>query len=162
MLSVACCIIAELAAFAKSQGKTLLDVLKQICLHYGFFLESLISVTKKGKAGAETIASMMNGFRHHPPKAIDGSPVISIADYSSGVIKKLTTGEETTTGLPPSNVIQFLTEDDSVVTARPSGTEPKIKFYFGVRSDLDIIEHYEKVEQTLKEKLHRLEKEFRA
>lgn len=156
----ACCIIAEIAAFAKSQGKTLMDLLKQIYIRYGFFLESLVSVTKKGKNGAEEIADMMHEFRTNSPEKIDNSAVISIIDYSTGSIKNLKTGERKNIDLPNSNVIQFLTEDKSLVTARPSGTEPKIKFYFGVRGKLDEIKNFEQVEKTLKEKLSRLEHEF--
>ncbi len=158
----ACCIIAELAATLKSEGRSLLDLLKEIYVNHGFFLESLVSITKKGKSGAEEIIAMMKQFRETPPAVIDDSKVVQFMDYKTGIVKNLLNNEETPTGLPASDVIQFLTEDDSLITARPSGTEPKIKFYFGVTAELESIHHYEQTEKKLKKKLLRLEKDFRS
>lgn len=122
---IACCLVAECAAWCADSGKTLYQLLNDIYAEYGNYMESLISVTKKGKAGAEEIASMMKSFRENPPKEIAGERVAKVIDYNKP--------EET--GLPKSNVLQFYTESGSVVSVRPSGTEPKIKFYFGVSGD---------------------------
>jgi phosphoglucomutase len=120
--------IAECAAWAAEQGKTLYQLLQDIYAEFGYYKESLISVTKKGKAGLEEIAQMMVDYRNCPPTELAGSPVIKVIDYSKP--------EET--GLPASNVLQFYNEAGDVVTIRPSGTEPKIKFYFGIKgSDAD-------------------------
>ena len=119
---ITCALIAECAAWCADQGKTLYQLLQDIYAEFGMYKESLISLTKKGKAGLEEIQAMMKGYRENPPASIGGSPVVKVIDYNKP--------EET--GLPKSNVLQFYTEDGSVVSVRPSGTEPKIKFYFGV------------------------------
>ncbi|MEG2470947.1 MAG: phospho-sugar mutase [Bacteroidales bacterium] len=119
---IACCLIAECAAWCAEQGETLYGLLMDIYSKFGFYKESLLSLTKKGKAGVEEIQSMMKNFRENPPKELGGSAVIKIIDYN----------KPKETGLPKSNVLQFYTKDGSVVSIRPSGTEPKIKFYFGV------------------------------
>ena len=128
----ACCIIAEAAAWAKEQSMTLLDMLRYIHGKYGVYREHLISVTKKGKRGAEEIINMMDTFRNNPPLSIDGFVVEEIKDYKSEVITSKRTGETSPTGLPSSNVLQLKLENDTLITMRPSGTEPKIKFYFSV------------------------------
>ncbi|MDO4736515.1 MAG: phospho-sugar mutase, partial [Bacteroidia bacterium] len=122
---VACALVAECAAWCADQGKTLYQLLQDIYAEFGEYKESLLSLTKKGKAGLEEIAQMMVDYRENPPKEIGGSPVVKVIDYNKP--------EET--GLPKSNVLQFYTEDGSVVSIRPSGTEPKIKFYFGVHGE---------------------------
>ena len=119
---ITCALIAECAAWCADQGKTLYQLLQDIYAEFGMYKESLISLTKKGKAGLEEIQAMMKSYRENPPASIGGSPVVKVIDYNKP--------EET--GLPKSNVLQFYTEDGSVVSVRPSGTEPKIKFYFGV------------------------------
>lgn len=119
---VTCCLIAECAAWCAEQGKTLYTLLADIYKEFGVYKEALLSLTKKGKAGVEEIQSMMKRFREEPPKELGGSAVMRVVDYNKP--------EET--GLPKSNVLQFYSEDGSVVSVRPSGTEPKIKFYFGV------------------------------
>ena len=125
---ISCAFVAECAAWAAEQGKTLYQLLQDIYAEFGYYKESLISVTKKGKAGLEEIAQMMVDYRNNPPQELAGSPVIKVIDYSKP--------EET--GLPSSNVLQFYNEAGDVVTIRPSGTEPKIKFYFGIKgSDAD-------------------------
>ena len=125
---ISCAFVAECAAWAAEQGKTLYQLLQDIYAEFGYYKESLISVTKKGKAGLEEIAQMMVDYRNNPPKELAGSPVVKVIDY--------TKPEET--GLPSSNVLQFYNEAGDVVTVRPSGTEPKIKFYFGIKgSDAD-------------------------
>lgn len=128
----ACCIIAEAAAWAKEQSMTLLDMLRYIHGKYGVYREHLISVTKKGKKGAEEISNMMDTFRNNPPLSIDGFVVEEIKDYKSEVITSKRAGETSPTRLPSSNVLQLKLENDTLITMRPSGTEPKIKFYFSV------------------------------
>jgi phosphoglucomutase len=132
----ACALIAETAAWAASQGKSLYDMLIDIYLEFGYYKESLLSITRKGQSGAAEIQQMMVSYRLHPPDEINGSRVIKIKDYKTGVEKELDNGTETGIDLPKSNVLQFFTADDSVISVRPSGTEPKIKFYFGVRETL--------------------------
>ena len=134
---ITCALVAECAAWCADQGKTLYQLLQDIYAEFGLYKESLISLTKKGKAGLEEIQAMMKGYRENPPAAIAGSPVVKVIDYNKP--------EET--GLPKSNVLQFYTEDGSVVSVRPSGTEPKIKFYFGVHG----ADANEKVELLKKE-----------
>ncbi len=154
--TISCAIIAETMAWARENGKTLYELLIDIYVKYGFYKEKLISITKKGKAGMEEINRMMDKFRNHPPAAIDGSKIVVIKDYELSMEKDLETATETLIELPKSNVIQFFLEDGSVITMRPSGTEPKIKFYFGVKEKLNQKEDYEAVAQTLDNKLNRL------
>ncbi|MBR5100763.1 MAG: phospho-sugar mutase [Bacteroidales bacterium] len=117
---VTCCMLCECAAWLADRGQTLYGYLKEIYAEYGYFKESLLSVTKKGKDGIEQIQQMMVDFRSNPPKELAGSPVVKAVDYN----------EPDQTGLPKSNVLQFFSKDGCKVTVRPSGTEPKIKFYF--------------------------------
>ncbi len=152
--------IAETAAWAKDNGKSMLDLLIEIYLEFGFYKEKLISVVRKGKAGAEEIQQMMADFRSNPPKSMDGSRLITVKDYSTSIEKNLLTGEEKVIDLPKSNVLQFFTEDGSKVSVRPSGTEPKIKFYFGIKGKLERIEDYDKVSKELEEKINRIVKEL--
>lgn len=133
---VSCCIIAETMAWAHDQGKTMYDLLIDIYMKYGFYREKLISVTKKGKEGMEEIQQMMENFRTQTPAKLGGSKVIKIKDYKSGEEKDIDSVKIQKIDLPESNVIQIFTESGSIVTMRPSGTEPKIKFYFGVKDDL--------------------------
>ncbi len=132
----ACAMIAEMAAVAKDQGRTLYQEMVQMYLTYGFYKENLISLTKKGQRGAEEIQEMMRDLRANPPATIAGLAVAELRDYKTGKIRNLHTGLETETGLESSNVLQFILEDGSKISARPSGTEPKIKFYFSVRQPL--------------------------
>lgn len=145
--------ICEMAAYAKNEGKSLFEQLIDIYLKYGFYKESLISITKKGMKGAEEIAEMMTVYRDNPPKAINGSPVVKLFDYQLQKVTNIATGETTTIDLPKSNVLQFLLEDGSRISARPSGTEPKIKFYFSVHEPLDSVADLERVEQLLDSKV---------
>lgn len=126
--------IAEMAAFAKSQGRTVLEQLEAIHREFGQYQERLISITKKGRSGAQEIADMMTNLRNNAPQTLSGSPVIIAIDHSNSTQTDLRTGATTSTGLPASNVLQFITEAGDKVSARPSGTEPKIKFYFSVRA----------------------------
>ncbi len=133
---VSCTMIAEMAAFWKEQGKTLYEALEELYLEYGFYLEKLISLTKKGPKGADEIKQMMENFRSNPPKTLGGENVIQVKDYKIGETLHIETGNRTKLDFPPSNVVQFITENDSLISARPSGTEPKIKFYISVNSTI--------------------------
>ena len=137
-----CAILAELTAWAKDNGKSVFSLLKDIYQEYGFYLERLISITRKGISGAEEIDQMMKDLRNTPPENINGSRLIRFLDYKSLKEKNLISGEETDLDFPSSNVLQFYTEDGSKISARPSGTEPKIKFYFSVNDSLESAEDY--------------------
>lgn len=150
---ISCCIIAEMAAWAAESGKTFYDILIDLYAEYGFYKEDLLSITKKGKSGAEEIQQMMADYRKNPPLNINGSKVIMIKDYklqSSVDCLKNTTEK---IDLPQSNVLQFFTEDGSKITVRPSGTEPKIKFYFGVKDQLPSKDEFETVNKKLEAKI---------
>ena len=120
---IACSMVAECACWAAEQGLTLYQLMQKIYKEFGYYRESLTSLVRKGKAGVEEIAAIMTDMRNNPPAELAGSPVVKVIDYNKP--------EET--GLPKSNVLQFFSEDGDVVSVRPSGTEPKIKFYFGAR-----------------------------
>ena len=124
--------IAEMAAYAKAQGRTVLEQLEAIHREFGQYQERLISITKKGRSGAQEIADMMTALRNDPPKTLAGSPVVIAIDHSNSTQTDLRSGTTSSTELPASNVLQFITEAGDKVSARPSGTEPKIKFYFSV------------------------------
>jgi phosphoglucomutase len=151
-----CCMIAETAAWAASQGKTLYDLLIDIYLTFGFYKEKQISVTRKGKAGAEEIQHMMDQFRNAPPPSINNCRVVRIKDYLIQKEKDLISGEEGTIRLPVSNVLQFFLEDGSKITVRPSGTEPKIKFYFGIREKLLNREDFPATDRKLDERIRKI------
>lgn len=151
-----CAFLAEMTAVAKEQGKTLFDQLIDIYLEHGFYLEGLVSIKKGGKEGAEAIQAMMADFRQRPPQLLAGSKVAIVKDYLSSIETNLQTGETKAIDLPQSNVLQFFTEDGTKVSARPSGTEPKIKFYFGVKAPLEKREDFDEVQQRLQDKIERL------
>lgn len=152
----ACCMIAEVCAWAKEQGKTFFDILLDIYLEYGFFKEELISITKQGKQGAEEIQNMMLAFRENPPKTLIGLEVVRIKDYQKQLDIDLKNNTEKALDFPKSNVLQFFLEDGSKVSVRPSGTEPKIKFYFGVYNKLNSIEDYPELFKKANEKINRI------
>jgi phosphoglucomutase len=129
-------ILCEMAAYEKNKGRSLYTKLIDLYLQFGFYKESLISITKKGMDGQKQIADMMASFRNHPPRTINGSPVVHLLDYQISLGKNRLTGESWKIDLPVSNVLQFILEDGSKISARPSGTEPKIKFYFSVHEIL--------------------------
>ena len=150
----AICMIAEVAAWAKDQGKTLYQLLKDIYIEYGFSQERLISIVRKGKAGADEIKAMMQDFRSNPPATLGGSKVCLIKDYSTLKASNPLTGKSEQLDFPAtSDVLQFFTEDGSKVSVRPSGTEPKIKFYFEVKTDMAAREDFEAAAQTGNEKI---------
>lgn len=149
----ACCLLAEICAWAKDQGKTLFDVLMDIYVEYGFALNHTINVVKPGKSGADEIKAMMDGFRANPPKELAGSPVVVTKDYK--VLKAFDAqGNATTLDFPEtSNVLQWFTEDGTKVSVRPSGTEPKIKFYIEVRGDMECPKCYKAVRAEAQKKV---------
>lgn len=153
---ISCAIIAEMAAFYKDLGTSLYEALLDMYVEYGLFRENLVSVTKKGKSGAEEIQQMMKHLRAEPPKKLGGSLVISVKDYQTSKEKKLAAGEVTDIDLPKSNVLQFITEDGSIISVRPSGTEPKIKFYCSVNTKLMSPEDYTQAAATLDKKIEML------
>ncbi|PEJ22484.1 phosphoglucomutase [Bacillus pseudomycoides] len=127
--------VCEVAAYYKSQGKTLYNGLLEVFAKYGFFREDLVSLTLKGKDGAEKIQEMMASFRENPPKEVAGLTVNSVEDYKASIITSLIDGNKEEIHLPKSNVLKYQLADGSWFCLRPSGTEPKIKFYFGVKDD---------------------------
>jgi len=145
--------ICELVAYAKFKGKSLFERLAEIYSEYGFYKESLISITKKGKKGAEEIAEMMKSLRENPPLEINGSKLAALKDYQALTEQKFPSGETSSLDFPTSNVLQFITEDGSKISARPSGTEPKIKFYFSVNEPLEKTEDYDKISDKLDAKI---------
>jgi phosphoglucomutase len=150
----ACVLIAEVAAWAKDNGKTLYDLIQEIYVTYGFSKEKGISVVKKGKSGAEEIKEMMSRFRSNPPKELAGSPVTLIKDYGTLRQIDLLAGQTTELEMPETaNVLQYFTQDGSKVSVRPSGTEPKIKFYIEVKLPLADAADYEAVNAAAEEKV---------
>ncbi|WP_192820539.1 phospho-sugar mutase [Rufibacter sp. LB8] len=149
----ACAMIAEMVAAAKDQGKSLFELMIQMYTEFGYYKEDLISLTKKGHRGALEIQEMMQELRENPPKTIAGSDVVELIDYKTGFRRNLQTGAEQATGLESSNVLQFLTADGTKISARPSGTEPKIKFYFSVREPLANAQEFDQVSQKLDQKI---------
>ncbi len=136
-------LMCEMAAYEKNKGKTLFDKMIELYIQYGFYYENLISITKKGMNGQKEIAEMMEGFRKNPPSSIAGAQVTTLLDYQLQKGTNLVTGESWKIELPKSNVLQFLTADGTKISARPSGTEPKIKFYFSVNTKLEKKEDFD-------------------
>lgn len=156
----ACFMIAEIAAWAAEQNKSLYQILKEIYKEFGFYKEGLISLTKKGISGTEEIKNMMLKFRNEPPTEILGSKIIEIKDYKLGASKDLIIGKETAINLPKSDVLQFFTEDGTKISVRPSGTEPKIKFYFGIKTELNNINDFDVANARLNNRLNELSNLF--
>ncbi len=150
---ISCSMIAETAAWAADQNTSLYEMLKELYVEFGFYKEKLVSIVRKGKAGAEEIQKIMDDFRAHPPKALGGSDVVRIKDYLSSTDHDLVSGAISPIDLPKSNVLQFFTENGSKVSVRPSGTEPKIKFYFGIKAPLERKEDFDQVNRALEEKI---------
>jgi len=146
-------LLCEMAAYEKSKGKSLFDKMIELYIQYGFYYETLISITKKGMNGQQEIKAMMEGYRQVPPATINGSEVEILLDYELQVGKNLLTGESWKIQLPKSNVLQFITKDGSKISARPSGTEPKIKFYFSVHTTLNNAEAFDATYAILQDKI---------
>lgn len=156
----ACAMVAEIVAYYQTKGKTIRDVLSEIYTQYGFYKENLISVTKKGKDGAEQIQALMAGFRSNRPTEMNGIKVVKVVDVKESKIYDVVNGTEAVLNMDKSNVIQFYLEDGSKISARPSGTEPKIKYYFSVNEPLPNKEAYDAVAASLDKKLEGLKSYF--
>ncbi len=155
-----CALAAEAAAWAKSIGTTIYGLIKDLYVKYGFYKEGLVSVVRKGKEGQEEIRQMMVKYRSEPPKTICGSSVVTINDYLTSQSTDLTTGKVTPIDIDESNVLQFLTADKTIISVRPSGTEPKIKYYFGVHAPLPSPADYDRVNAELEKKIKGMENEL--
>jgi phosphoglucomutase len=153
---VSCAFIAEMAAYYKDQGSSLYDAMLKMYQQYGFYKEKLVSITKKGRSGAEEIKAMMERFRSKPPQTLGGSKVVSLKDYERGIETDPSSGTSVKLDYPKSDVLQFITEDGSIISARPSGTEPKIKFYCSVKEELPDVKNYNAVDRQLEEKVSRI------
>ena len=154
-------IMAEIAAWAKDKGLNMYQMLKDIYLKYGFSKEEGVSLVRKGKSGAEEIVAIMKELRNNPPKSIAGSPVITVKDYASLECTDCTTGTKSTLDMPTtSNVLQFYSADGTKVSVRPSGTEPKIKFYIEVKGKMNSIDDFDAVNAQAVAKLAEIKKEF--
>lgn len=147
---MSCALIAEMVAWAKNKGKNLFDLMQEMYMEHGFYLEDLISITKQGRHGAAEIATMMEDLRKNTPTFIIGEEVVEFIDYL----------ESHKTGLPKSNVLQFITNKGTKLTARPSGTEPKIKFYFSVQEKLSSADQYDAVKLSLQAKIAKIQAEL--
>ena len=157
----ACSMIAEIAAWAREQGKTFFDVLVDIYSEYGFYKEGLVSVVRKGKSGAEEIQQMMRDYRSNPPATICGDPVVRIDDIQTLQSRNLATGITTPIDLPQSNVLQFFTASGNKITVRPSGTEPKIKFYFSVKGQLSSKADFDKANSALDAQIEAIKQDMK-
>lgn len=153
-------LLCEMAAFEKNQGKSLYSKLIEIYNTYGLFREHLISITKKGRDGQEQIAQMMQQYRTAPPLVLAGTKVVGVYDYENQEAKDLSNGQVCKIDLPKSNVLQFVLEDGSKISARPSGTEPKIKFYFSVQSKLDDSSHFDQAYAALGDRIDAIVKDL--
>ena len=151
-----CAFIAEMTAYFKSQGKSLYDVLIKLYLDYGYYKEKLISLTKKGKAGADEIKQMMADLRANLPKTLGSIEVTEVRDYESSEATDMATGKKSKIDLPKSDVLQFITKDGDVISARPSGTEPKIKFYCSVRENLEFTTELGQISNRLDDKVREM------
>lgn len=153
---VSCAMIAEMAAYYKDKGLTLNEVLMELYKEFGYYKEKLISITKKGKSGAEEIEELMSGLRSQPPRTLGGVSVVLVKDYLNKISFQPLTGLTTSISLPSSNVLQFFMEDGSIISARPSGTEPKIKFYCSVNAPLKSEIQFDSISKSLDEKLNEM------
>ena len=159
---ISCCLVAEAAAWAANRGKTLYEMLIDIYIEFGFYKERLISITKKGKDGVEQIQNMMKSFREKPLQTLAGSQVVLIHDYKLSETVDLISDLRYKINLPESNVLQYISHDNTIVSVRPSGTEPKIKFYFGVRGVINNREEFSEVNKELDSHLDKLVEQMSA
>lgn len=155
-----CAFLAEMTAYFKSKGKTVYEVLLELYKEFGCYQEKLISLTKKGKSGAEEIQAMMSGLRYDLPKSLGGVKIKEIRDYQLSQIIDMNTGSKSSITLPKSDVLQFITVDGDVISARPSGTEPKIKFYCSVKESLHDTVDYENLQNVMDQKVDRMMKDI--
>jgi phosphoglucomutase len=157
---MSCALIAETCAWAIDQGKSLFDILIDIYVKYGYYKESLVNVVRKGIEGAEEIQKMMEGYRSNPPEKINGCRVMMRHDYEQKISIDCIKGTKTPINLPKSNVLQFLMEDGTKISVRPSGTEPKIKFYFSVNEKMKSKEDFVKVGKLLDDRIDGIKKDM--
>ncbi|NGP89484.1 phospho-sugar mutase [Fodinibius halophilus] len=153
---VSAAIIAEMTAYYKDQGSSLFEALIDMYIQHGYYRERLVSIYKRGRKGAEEIQQMLKNYRENPPNTLDESEVVTIKDYKTQQATDLRSGETSAIDLPTSNVLQFITEDETIVSVRPSGTEPKIKFYCSVNSDLKNRSEFDQITQALEDKMDRV------
>ncbi len=158
---IACSLIAEAAAWAAGKGKTMFQLLTDIYLQYGYYQEALVNVVKEGKSGAEEIQKMMDDYRNDPPMVINGSNVVMIKDYLTQKCSNFDDRTETSIDLPKSNVLQFFLEDGTKISIRPSGTEPKIKFYFGVKEGFRGAEALPAAQKAALDKIEAIKKDMK-
>jgi phosphoglucomutase len=152
----ACALIAEMAAWAKNNGKSLYELMIEMYVKFGFYKEHLVSITKKGISGSEEIAKMMANFRANPPKELAGEKVVKMYDYKNLKVTNVQQNTQNTFNFLNSDVLQFETENGSMISVRPSGTEPKIKFYFSIREKLDKKEDFSDVNDKLNLKINQI------
>ncbi len=157
---MSCALIAETAAWARDNGKSLFELLLEIYSMFGLYREKLISVFKEGKSGAEEIRKMMHAFRTSPPEEIKGCRVIQILDYQQRISLDTITGKSSPIDLPESNVLQFILDDGTRISIRPSGTEPKIKFYFSTKTSLGSTENFDRKNRELEKEIDRMAAEL--
>ncbi len=157
---IACCMFAEMAAWAAEHGKSVYDLLEELYVKFGYYRESLLSLTKRGKEGVEAIKIIMKNLREKQLQNLDGSPVVLAKDYKSGECIDTVSDLRHKINLPSSDVLQFVSQDNTVVSVRPSGTEPKIKFYFGVKTTVKDKSELAEAERQMLEKLARLSSDF--
>ena len=153
---LSCAMFAEIAAWAKNQGKTIFDILMEIYQKYGIYKEALVSIVKKGKSGAEEIKRIMSNFRSSTPSVINNSRVVLVHDYEKQKSQDLINNAEKDIKLPKSDVLQFILEDGSKISLRPSGTEPKIKIYVSVKDELSEVELYDESNKKLDAKISKI------
>ncbi|MBM3922743.1 MAG: phospho-sugar mutase [Sphingomonadales bacterium] len=146
-------LLCEMAAYEKQKGRSLYQKMIDLYVQYGCYQEYLLSITKKGMDGQQQIADMMERFRQNPPVSINGVSVISVLDFASGIQQNLPSGTSSVIDLPRSNVLQFVLSDKTIISARPSGTEPKIKFYVSVHASLSKAGDYDKVASLLNDRI---------
>ena len=150
---ISCAFIAEMTAYYKDKGSSLYQAMIEMYVTYGLYKEDLVAITKKGKTGAEEIVAMMEKFRNNPPSKLGGSDVVTLKDYELNKETDIKAGTSAELGFPKSDVLQFITADGSIISARPSGTEPKIKFYCNVNGPLASAEDFENVDKKLADKI---------
>ena len=157
----ACALIAEAAAWARDHGKSLWELLLDIYAEYGLFREKLVNVVRKGAEGAAEIKSMMEGYRNNPPAMIGGSKVIKTIDYLTMLSTDIATGKKSALELPKSDVLQFFLADGTKISVRPSGTEPKIKFYFSANTLLKNTSEFESTWKSLDDRIDAIIKDMK-
>ncbi|MEE1944014.1 phospho-sugar mutase [Pedobacter sp. KR3-3] len=159
---ISCAFIAEMTAFYKDKGSSLYQAMIDMYVTYGLYKEDLVSITKKGKTGAEEIKAMMEKFRNNPPAKLGGSEVVTLKDYELNKETDIKAGSSKELGFPKSDVLQFITADGSIISARPSGTEPKIKFYCSVNEPLANKADFKATEEKLNAKIKTIMEDLQA